>query len=136
MSDPQYDVLGIGNAIVDVIAQTPESFIEANGLVKGSMTLIDTDRAVELYAAMPPALEASGGSVGFLADGGHLFIGPADEYWDLAMLIHQASIEDFFAFADNDAYLAGIGHRTAALLDSRLLPLVERTSGPGVIRPA
>jgi hypothetical protein len=38
----------------------------------------------------------------------------------------DASVDDFFAFASNPAYLAGIGHRTAALEDSRLLPIVER----------
>ena len=73
-----------------------------------------------------PFLEASGGSILFEGDGGHVFIGPPEERWDLAMLIQQASIDDFFAFADNDDYLAGVGHRTAALLDSRLLPLVEQ----------
>lgn len=76
-----------------------------------------------------PFLEATGGSLAFVADGGHVFIGPPEECWDLALLVRQASIEDFFAFADNEAYLAGIGHRTAALLDSRLLPLVERRPG-------
>lgn len=73
-----------------------------------------------------PHLEASGGSVLFQGDGGPFFIGPADDGWDLALLIEQNSIEDFFAFAENTDYLAGIGHRTAALADSRLLPLVER----------
>ncbi len=73
-----------------------------------------------------PFLEACGGSVEFFGAGGHTFVGPPDERWDLVMLIRQASVEDLFAFAANDAYLAGIGHRTAALEDSRLLPLVER----------
>jgi len=41
------------------------------------------------------------------------------------MLVKQRSIESFFAFASNSEYLAGIGHRTAAILDSRLLPVVE-----------
>jgi hypothetical protein len=71
-----------------------------------------------------PHLEASGGSVLFLGDGGAWFVGPPEERWDLAMLVRQNSLADFFAFADNPAYLAGIGHRTAALEDSRLLPLV------------
>ncbi|MEZ5263064.1 MAG: adenosine kinase [Acidimicrobiales bacterium] len=62
MADKQFDVVGIGNAIVDVIAHVDDGFIDANGLNKGIMTLIDADRATELYAAMPPALEASGGS--------------------------------------------------------------------------
>ncbi len=83
-----------------------------------------------------PFLEASGGSLTFLGDGGHVFIGPAEERWDLVMLVRQTSIEDFFAFADNAAYLAGIGHRTAALLDSRLLPVVERPGVPGRSAPA
>jgi hypothetical protein len=73
-----------------------------------------------------PLLQSSGGSLVFLGDGGHFFIGPADERWDLVMLVRQASIEDFFAFAHNEAYLVGVGHRTAALLDSRLLPLEDR----------
>ena len=73
-----------------------------------------------------PFLTASGGSVGFLGDGGHNFVGPGDERWDVVMLIHQASVRDFIAFATNDEYLAGVGHRTAAVEDSRLLPVVER----------
>jgi sugar/nucleoside kinase (ribokinase family) len=62
MSEPSIDVVGIGNAIVDIIAQTDDSFIRANNLNKGSMTLIDADRASELYARMGPAREISGGS--------------------------------------------------------------------------
>jgi sugar/nucleoside kinase (ribokinase family) len=59
---PRYDVVGIGNALVDVIAQATDQFLAANGLVKGSMELIDTQRAVELYAALGTAVEMSGGS--------------------------------------------------------------------------
>ena len=73
-----------------------------------------------------PFLTASGGTVEFFATGGHMFVGPDDERWDLVMLIRQSSIEAFIAFATDEGYLAGIGHRTAALEDSRLLPLVER----------
>src|SRR6185436_3413898 len=56
------DVVGIGNAIVDVLAHCDEAFIERMALTKGAMTLIDTARAEELYAAMGPAIEISGGS--------------------------------------------------------------------------
>lgn len=56
------DVVGIGNALVDVLTHETEEFVEANGLVKGSMTLIDTDRSEVLYSAMGPGIEASGGS--------------------------------------------------------------------------
>jgi len=58
------DVVGIGNALVDVISHETDEFIAAHGLVKSSMTLIDTERAEELYAAMSSAIEASGGSAG------------------------------------------------------------------------
>jgi sugar/nucleoside kinase (ribokinase family) len=58
------DVVGIGNAIVDVIAHADEPFIAAQGFAKGSMTLIDAPRAESLYAAMGPAIESSGGSAG------------------------------------------------------------------------
>jgi len=56
------DVVGVGNAIVDVLAEVDDGFIDEHGLARGAMTLIDTERAVELYAAMPPGLEESGGS--------------------------------------------------------------------------
>ncbi len=71
-----------------------------------------------------PFLKASGGDLIFLGKGGKFLIGPQEEEWDLVMLVRQKSLSDFIAFASNQAYLAGIGHRTAALEDSRLLPLV------------
>ena len=57
-----YDVVAIGNAIVDVIASTDDAFIAAEGLPRGSMQLIDAERATELYARMGPGREVSGGS--------------------------------------------------------------------------
>jgi hypothetical protein len=83
--------------------------------------------AFDLYIAHArPFLEDAGGEVLFMCDGGPLFIGPDEERWDLAMLIRQPSVAAFFAYAANDAYMAGIGHRIAALEDSRLLPLAGR----------
>jgi sugar/nucleoside kinase (ribokinase family) len=61
---PAIDVVGIGNAIVDVIAHAEESFLAAQGFAKGAMTLIDAARAETLYALMGPAIESSGGSAG------------------------------------------------------------------------
>ena len=58
------DVVGIGNAIVDVLAHSEDAFLAREGLVKGTMTLIDADRADALYRIMGPAIEASGGSAG------------------------------------------------------------------------
>jgi hypothetical protein len=72
-----------------------------------------------------PHLTKSGGAMTFLGRGGNFLIGPSDERWDAAMLIRQISVAAFMAFASNPEYMSGIGHRLAALEDSRLLPLVE-----------
>ncbi|MBN8489669.1 MAG: DUF1330 domain-containing protein [Burkholderiales bacterium] len=72
-----------------------------------------------------PFLRDSGGELQFLAQGGSWLIGPESERWDLVMLVRQRSTQSFLAFAQQEAYLAGIGHRTAAIEDSRLLPLSE-----------
>lgn len=70
-----------------------------------------------------PYLRDSGGELLFFGEGGTFLIGPTDERWDRVMLVRQSSVSAFMAFAANEAYLSGIGHRTAALEDSRLLPL-------------
>lgn len=62
MSEPLYDVIAIGNAIVDVMAPCDDADIERLGMAKGGMTLVDTDQARALYDAMGPAREISGGS--------------------------------------------------------------------------
>ena len=62
MASLRYDVLGIGNAIVDVIARTEEDFLVKHGMNKGTMALIDEARAEAIYNAMGPAIETSGGS--------------------------------------------------------------------------
>lgn len=75
-----------------------------------------------------PHLRESGGDLVFIGEGGRFLIGPPDERWDMAMLVRQQSVQAFLAFASHRAYLAGIGHRTAALEDSRLLPLTPMTA--------
>lgn len=62
MSEPIYDVIAVGNAIVDVMAPAEEARVEALGMARGGMTLVDADRAEVLYEAMGPAREISGGS--------------------------------------------------------------------------
>ncbi|RIX26799.1 adenosine kinase [Sphingomonas edaphi] len=69
MTDTRFDVLCIGNAIVDVIADAEEGFLTEQGLDKGSMRLIDEDEAVRLYGEMGPGREISGGSAGNTAAG-------------------------------------------------------------------
>jgi sugar/nucleoside kinase (ribokinase family) len=58
----RYEVVGIGNALVDVLTRVEDEFLTENGIEKGIMTLIDTARAAELYDRMGPAIEISGGS--------------------------------------------------------------------------
>jgi uncharacterized protein (DUF1330 family) len=89
-------------------------------------TPISGEAAYRLYMEHTmPHLEKSGGKLLFFGRGGCFLIGPDNERWDAAMLVKQSSPAAFMAFAANAEYLAGIGHRTAALEDSRLLPLQE-----------
>ena len=69
MTDRRLDVLCIGNAIVDVIADADDDFLDREGLTKGSMRLIDAEEAERLYSHMGPAREISGGSAANTAAG-------------------------------------------------------------------
>jgi sugar/nucleoside kinase (ribokinase family) len=62
MADAKYDVLGIGNALFDVLVRTDEAFLAEHGMTKGSMSLIDEAQAAAIYRDMGPAIEVSGGS--------------------------------------------------------------------------
>ena len=64
MADATLDVVGIGNAMVDVLARTDDAFLDAHGLAKGAMTLVDATQSDALYDAMGPGVEISGGSAG------------------------------------------------------------------------
>jgi hypothetical protein len=82
--------------------------------------------AFERYIAHTlPFLHEAGGSLQFIGDGGDYLIGPPNERWDRVMLVRHRSPETFLSFASNEAYLGGLGHRLAAIEDSRLLPVVE-----------
>ena len=103
----RYHVVGIGNALVDVIAHASDVFLEAHGLVKGSMTLIDTDRAVELYRALGGAVEMSGGSAantmcGVASLGGR------------AAYIGKVSSDDLGAVFGHDLHAVGVAFRPGA----------------------
>lgn len=78
------------------------------------------------YAAHTlPLLEAAGGSLLYSGIGGDFLIGPGGHGWDRVLLVRHKSVKAFMSFASDKNYAAGAGHRTAALLDSRLLPLVD-----------
>jgi sugar/nucleoside kinase (ribokinase family) len=76
-AEPSLDVVGIGNALVDVLSHEDDEFVDRHGLSRGAMTLIDTPRAEQLYAAMGPGVEISGGSVANSAAGVASFGGRA-----------------------------------------------------------
>lgn len=89
-------------------------------------TPISGEAAYRLYMEHTlPFPKASGGEVLFYGKGGPFLIGPSSERWDATMLVRQSSVAAFLAFASNQDYLSGLGHRLAAPEDSRLLPLVQ-----------
>lgn len=82
-------------------------------------------KAYALYeAGIAPLLAATGGEVLFSGTGGHWFIGPETERWDRVLLVRQSSVASFLAFAQDPTAQALGHHRTAALADSRLLPII------------
>lgn len=70
-----------------------------------------------------PRLAAVGAEVVWLGRGAGALVGPTDERWDLALLVRYPSVEAFLGMTGDEGYLATVGHRTAALEDSRLFPL-------------
>ena len=92
-----------------------------------STNSISGEAAYQLYIKLTlPHLIKSGGEIMFLGKGGLFLVGPTNERWDSVMMIRQNSVQDFISFTSNQEYLKVIGHRTAALEDSRLLPLTEQ----------
>jgi len=75
-----------------------------------------------------PLLEKAGSKLSFIGTAGDFVIGPENEAWDLMLLVEHESVEKFIAFTEDPEYLKTGGHRTAALADSRLLPLTNLKS--------
>jgi len=87
-------------------------------------TAITGKEAYQIYINQTlPFLEKSGGEIMLLGKSEHFFIGPTDEKWDLVMMIRQKSLDSFLSFASDQQYQSVIGHREAAIVDSRLLPI-------------
>lgn len=85
---------------------------------------ISGQEAYEIYMDHTrPFLEEIGSEVLFYGRASHFLIGPADQRWDAVLLVKHPGVKAFLSFAQNKDYLAGAGHRTAALADSRLLPI-------------
>ncbi|MCG2839903.1 adenosine kinase [Sandaracinobacter sp. RS1-74] len=103
----QYDVLAIGNAIVDVIASHPDSFLESNGIPKGTMRLISAEEASALYAKMGPGREISGGSAANTAAGVATLGGRA-------AFVGRVSNDQLGKVFAHDIRAAGVDYRTPA----------------------
>ena len=106
-SPARYHVVGIGNALVDVIAHADDAFLAEHELVKGSMTLVETDRAVHLYRALGSAVEMSGGSAantmcGVASLGGR------------AAYIGKVSDDDLGEVFGHDLHAVGVAFRPGA----------------------
>ena len=108
MTDLRFDVLTIGNAIVDIIANSEDDFLVREGIIKGAMNLIDAGRAEHLYGAMGPALEASGGSAGNTAAG-------VASLGGRAAYIGKVAKDQLGAFYGHDMRAAGVHFDTAPL---------------------
>ena len=107
MPDPRLDVLCIGNAIVDVIANAGDDFLRDEGLVKGAMRLIDAEEAERLYAHMGPAHQVSGGSAGNTAAG-------VAALGARAAFVGQVARDQLGTFYRHDLTAAGVEFTTPA----------------------
>ena len=113
MSQTVYDVIGVGNAIVDVIASCDDAFLKAQKIEKGAMTLIDETRASELYGAMAPGKEVSGGSAANTLAGIASF-GARGAY------IGKVAGDELGGIFRHDLNAAGVDYTTAPLTDGPL----------------
>jgi sugar/nucleoside kinase (ribokinase family) len=107
MADAEYDVLGIGNAIFDVLGQTDEGFLVRHGMTKGGMALIDEARAAAIYKDMGPATEMSGGSAA------NTIVGTAS-FGARAAFIGKVRDDQIGGLYTHDIRAAGVGFQTRA----------------------
>ncbi len=110
MADAKYDVLGIGNAIFDVLVRTDEKFLADHGMTKGSMALIDEARAASIYRDMGPATEMSGGS------GANTIVGLAS-LGARAAFIGKVRDDQIGKLYTHDIRAAGVAYETKAASD-------------------
>jgi sugar/nucleoside kinase (ribokinase family) len=110
MTSAKYDVLGIGNAIFDVLVQTDDGFLGSHGMTKGSMALIDEARAASIYRDMGPATEMSGGS------GANTIVGIAN-LGARAAFIGKVKDDQIGRLYTHDIRAAGVAFETQAAAD-------------------
>jgi len=107
-AETTYDVLGIGNAIVDVMTRADDDLLVAEGLAKGSMHLIDAKQAESLYSRVGPATESSGGSAGNTVAG-------LASLGGRAAFIGKVADDQLGDVYRHDMSAIGVGYRTPAL---------------------
>lgn len=110
MTQALHDVLGVGNAIVDILAETDDAFLAAQAMEKGAMTLVDEARAHAIYAAMGPGVEASGGSAANTIAGVASFGGKA-------AFIGRVRDDEFGRIFAHDLRSLGVTYETPAAND-------------------
>jgi sugar/nucleoside kinase (ribokinase family) len=110
MTDAKYDVLGIGNAIFDVLVPADEAFLARHGMTKGSMALIDEARAAAIYRDMGPATEMSGGS------GANTIVGVAS-LGARAAYVGKVKDDQIGRMYTHDIRAAGVAFNTAPAAD-------------------
>ena len=110
MTSAKYDVLGIGNAIFDILVQTDEKFLATHGMTKGGMALIDEARAISIYQSMGPATEMSGGS------GANTIVGLAN-FGARAAFIGKVRDDQIGRLYTHDIRAAGVAFETRPAAD-------------------
>jgi sugar/nucleoside kinase (ribokinase family) len=110
MADAKYDVLGIGNAIFDVLVKTDEKFLSRHGMTKGSMALIDEARAAAIYRDMGPATTMSGGSAA------NTIVGVAS-FGARAAYVGKVKQDEVGTLYTHDIRAAGVAFNTTAAAD-------------------
>jgi adenosine kinase len=110
MADAKYDVLGIGNAIFDVLVKTDEKFLADHGMAKGSMALIDEPRAAAIYRDMGPATKMSGGSAA------NTIVGIAS-FGARAAYVGKVKQDEVGTLYSHDIRAAGVAFNTKAAAD-------------------
>jgi len=105
MGEPRFDVCGIGNAIVDIIARCDDAFLESHGAAKGHMQLCDAETIAKLYDAVGPTIEISGGSGANTMAGISSFTGKA-------AFIGKVGRDDFGGVFSHDIKAAGVTYET------------------------
>jgi sugar/nucleoside kinase (ribokinase family) len=110
MQDKAYDVVGIGNAIVDIIARCDDAFLTKHDLAKGFMRLVDAAEATRLYAGMGPATERSGGSAANTVAG-------LASFGAKAGFVGRVAADQFGGIFHHDIRSLGVTYDTAPALD-------------------